>query len=155
MNTVFPWGAACIAIAGVVANPLWQQLRAGAVILDLGPRYRSLWITLAAVSLVAAGVSRFGRRPASVWLSLCWLAFGIGSLIQVFERLQIRERGIFSNGRPIPWTKLKSYRWDVPTNTVFFECRSALLRTFGFRVADETVLPKLDAILQARLPTRR
>jgi hypothetical protein len=154
MDTVALWIAGCVLFATLDAWRLWQRLRAGAVILDLGPRHRLPWIALAVAYTAVGIVSSFGYRPAPIWKSLFWLELGLGFLVQSFGRPQLRERGVFTDGSLVPWTTLKSWWWDVPTNTVFFNQRSTLpwLRTFSLRIADEELLSQVDAILLARLP---
>ena len=94
-------------------------------------------------------------HPASTWKFAFFVETGIFFLGLSFGRLQIRENGIFRDGHFSSWSRLKSYRWEIPTNTVFIDRQSGVpwARELSFRVADETAIPKVDAILRTRIAT--
>jgi len=150
------WIAACAVCGTVLALLFWHRARAGPVILDLGGRNRTLWTTDAVICslfAVAAIVEWFGHRAKSICPAVLGAEMAILCLSQLTWDLQIRENGIFRDGHLVPWSRLKSYRWEVPTNTVLIDRQSAMpwLRRFSFRVADESTIPKVDAILRTRI----
>jgi hypothetical protein len=156
MDTTVLWIAGCILYAMMLPFLLWHRARAGPVILDLGGRNRALWIASTAIaSLVAvtAIVEWSGHRAKPIWPAVLWSEMAILFLIVPSGRVQIRANGIFIYGHLIPWPRLKSYRWEIPTNTVFIDRQSAMpwRRKFSFRVADESAIPKADAILRTRI----
>jgi hypothetical protein len=156
MDTTVLWIAGCILYVFLLASLLWHRARAGSVILDLGARNRALWVACTIVFFLvasAAFVKWLGHRAKPIWSTLFYAEMAIFVLILSSGRPQIRENGILTEGRLVPWLRLKSYRWDTSTNTVLIDRQSALpwLRRSSFRVADETAIPKVDAILRTRI----
>ena len=122
MDTSVFWIAACVLYATFLAFVLWHRARAGPVILDLGGRNRALWLACNAIISMAAAaavVEWFGHRAKPIWPAVLSSETAILFLIVPSWRLQIRENGIFRDGHLFPWSRLKSYRWGIPMNTVF------------------------------------
>jgi hypothetical protein len=156
MDTTALLIAGCILYVFLFASLLWHRARAGSVILDLGGPNRALWITAAIIPFLCAVVGFvewYNNSAKPIWPAVFWSESAIFVLLVPSPRLQIREKGIFRNAQLVPWSALKSYRWEIPTNTVFMDRQSALpwLRKLSLRVADESLIPKVDAILRTRM----
>lgn len=122
-----PWHMSIVVTVIVwiaIGYGLWCKRQAGSVLLSLGRLSRHKMFLVLGVLVILALIPfvwdllRAGAELKEVSYVLTGLSVGVYWLFSGLSGLEIREAGIFCDGRLLKWERIESYEWEEKALTV-------------------------------------
>jgi hypothetical protein len=104
---------------------LWSlanRLRAGAVVLDLGPAGTRKLNAIVGAVLLLSGIVRFVAKDRI--LGVAYIVWGFWQFVMAFQRLQITGTGLLMPGVFLPWRKIERQEWVQHDKVALYRKRS-------------------------------